>query len=176
MRLRLPVPWSRTGAVAARAAVLSVAVFVLSGCSIFGSKDDDEELEPLELVDFEETLDVRRVWSEKLGDGSEALRVGLNPSSDGNRVYAASYDGNVVALDPADGDRVWRTELDIILSAGPGVGGGTVAVAGYDGELVAFGLEGGVEQIDPDLEFVGVAQPGRQRVDQSAGQQGPDLG
>jgi outer membrane protein assembly factor BamB len=159
MRLRLPVPWSRTGAVAARAAVLSVAVFVLSGCSIFGSKDDDEELEPLELVDFEETLDVRRVWSEKLGDGSEALRVGLNPSSDGNRVYAASYDGNVVALDPADGDRVWRTELDIILSAGPGVGGGTVAVAGYDGELVALSAEDGSEQWRINLESESLAKP-----------------
>ena len=120
----------------------SAAALFLAGCGIFGN-DDDEELEPLELVDFEETLDVRRLWSQKLGDGSEFLRIALSPAGDGNRVYAASYDGIVSALNPANGDRIWRVETGTILSAGPGVGEGLVVVAGYDGDLIALRADDG---------------------------------
>ena len=115
----------------ARPLVVALAGFVLSGCSIFGGNDDEEELEPMELVDIEETLDVRRLWSEKIGGGSESLRIGLNPSGDGNRIYAASYDGKVAALDPDSGSKAWEVNTDLILSAGPGVGQGLVVVAVY---------------------------------------------
>ena len=128
-----------------RLAVISGFTCVLSACSIFGG-DKDEELEPLELVDIEQTLDVRKLWSEKLGEGTESLRIGLNPSGDGNRIYAASYDGNVSAFNPENGDRVWQTELELNLSAGPGVGEGIVVVAGYDGDLVALDADDGSEQ------------------------------
>ena len=117
-----------------RFATIAMLTCAVSACSIFGD-DEDEELEPLELVDIEETLDVREVWSEKLGEGTEFMRIGLSPSGDGNRIYAASHDGNVSAYDPENGDRVWRTELEVILSAGPGVGDGLVVVAGYDGDV-----------------------------------------
>jgi len=89
---------------------------------MFGGGDDDEELEPVALLKFEQTLKVRKLWSEKLGGGSEFLRIALSPASDGNRIYAASYDGKVSAYNPENGDQIWRTELEIILSAGPGVG------------------------------------------------------
>ena len=127
-----------------RALALAATVMLAAGCSIFGD-DEDEELEPLELQDIEETLDVRRVWSEKLGAGTEFLRLGLNPSGDGNRIYAASYDGIVTAFEAEDGDRAWRTELEVTLSAGPGVGEGFVIVAGYDGDLIALNAEDGAE-------------------------------
>lgn len=160
MRWRLPCDVARLQWLAARIAILSIAATVMAGCSVFGGGDDDDEaLEPLELVDIDETLDVRKVWSEKLGGGSEALRIGLNPSGDGNRVYAASYDGNVTALNPANGERAWRTELDIILSAGPGVGDGFVVVAGYDGELVALNAADGTEAWRINIDSESLAKP-----------------
>jgi outer membrane protein assembly factor BamB len=113
------------------------------GCGLFG--DEDEELQPTELLDFEQTLEVRRLWSTKVGDGTEFLRIALSPAGDGNRVYAASYDGKVSAYDPDDGDRIWRTDVDAVLSAGPGVGEGIVVVAGYDGDLVALDADSGSE-------------------------------
>lgn len=143
----------------ARPIAATVAAFVLSGCSIFGGGDDDEELEPLELVDIEETLDVRRLWSEKLGGGSESLRIGLNPSGDGNRIYAASYDGNVSALDPETGDKAWEVETERVLSAGPGVGEGLVVVAGYDGDLIAFNAEDGSESWRVNIGAESLAKP-----------------
>ncbi len=131
----------RRGPPVRRLALVFLAATALAGCGIFG--DDDEELGPTELLDFEETLDVRRVWSAKVGDGTEFLRIALSPAGDGNRVYAASYDGKVTAYDPQDGDRIWRSEVDAVLSAGPGVGDGIVVVAGYDGDLIALSAEDG---------------------------------
>ena len=119
-----------------RFAIWMIAAILISGCSLFGD-DDEEELVPTELLDFDETLDVRRLWSTKLGGGTEFLRIALSPAGDGDRIYAASYDGNVYAFDPENGRRIWRTEVDVILSAGPGVGEGLVVVAGYDGDLMA---------------------------------------
>jgi len=127
-----------------RAFVFGLCVLILNGCSLFGDEDEEENL-PTELVEFDETLDVVRLWSLKLGKGTEALRVGLSPGSDGNRVYAASYDGNVVALDPDSGKQVWKVETDAVLSAGPGVGDGVVVVAGYDGDLIALSADDGNE-------------------------------
>jgi outer membrane protein assembly factor BamB len=127
-----------------RTAIVAVMAFAISGCGIF-SNDDEDELEPAELLEFSQELNVRRVWSEKVGGGSEFLRIGLNPAGDGTRIYAASHDGNVVALDPSNGRRVWRTETDVTLSAGPGVGNGLVVVAGYDGDLIALRIEDGSE-------------------------------
>ncbi len=140
--------------------VLSVACMavLLSGCGIFGD-DDDEELAPAELLDFEETLDVRRVWSQKLGKGSEFLRIGLAPAGDGNRIYAASYDGNVSAYDPDSGKRIWRVETDTILSAGPGVGDDVVIVAGYDGDLIALRTDNGTEIWRINISGESLARP-----------------
>jgi outer membrane protein assembly factor BamB len=141
-----------------RVLFLSLAGLLTSGCSIFGD-DKDPQLEPTELVKFEETLGVKKVWSQKLGGGSEALRVALSPSYDGNRIYAASYDGNVSALDPETGKPMWRTELEITLSAGPGIDGDAVAVAGYDGELVLLDATDGSEIWRVNITGESLAKP-----------------
>ncbi len=127
-----------------RTALAAVAALFVAGCSLFAN-DKDKELEPAELLEFKSSLDVRRVWSSDLGKGTEFLRIGLSPAGDGNRVYAASYDGNVIAFDPNSGKRLWRVETDVTLSSGPGIGDGLVVVAGYDGDLIALKAEDGAE-------------------------------
>ncbi len=120
------------------------AALVLSACGLFG--DDDEELEPAELIEFETKVPVKRLWSTKIGADAEFLRVALRPMSDGNRVYAASVNGNVVALDPDNGKQVWRNKLDIDLSSGPGVGENLVVVVAADGYVVALAADDGAER------------------------------
>ncbi len=139
---RSPFDWLMPGR--CRSTIILAASLAVGGCGIFGG-DDEDDLEPAELLEFEQILDVRRVWSQKVGGGTEFLRVGLSPAGDGNRVYAASYDGNVIAFDPNNGNRVWQTETDATLSAGPGVGNDLVVVAGYDGDLIALRAEDGTE-------------------------------
>lgn len=123
---------------------IGLTVLALAGCSLFGDKET--ALPPTELVKFEQTLDLKKVWSSKLGKGSELLRLSLIPAGDGTRVYAASVNGVVAAFVPGNGKRQWTNELKIDLSAGPGVGEGLVVVAGKDGYVVALNAADGVER------------------------------
>ena len=142
----------------ARTVGLLMAAFVLSSCSLF--KDDDEkELEPTKLTDFETKINVKRLWSVKIGDDAEFLRLALQPAGDGNRIYAASRDGNVVALHPESGKEFWRTKLDIELSAGPGVGDDLVVVAAADGLLIALDADLGVEKWRANVTGESLARP-----------------
>ena len=99
---------------------LLLATLLLSSCSLFG--DDEPESEPKELVKFDSSLVIKRLWTTKVGGESEFLLVGLRPASDGNRIYAASYDGKVIAVDPETGKSTWKTDLETEISAGPSVG------------------------------------------------------
>jgi outer membrane protein assembly factor BamB len=116
-------------------------VFIFSACA----SDEEKELEPTKLVDIETKVDVKRLWSAKIGASAEFLLVALQPASDGNRLYAASRNGNVVALDPDTGKAAWRTELDMDLSSGPGVGDGLIVVGAADGMLIALDADSGAE-------------------------------
>ena len=140
-----------------RIAGLALATMLVAGCGIFG--DDEEELEPAELVDFDETIDVKRVWSAKLGRESDFLRVALRPAGDGARIFAASQDGKVSAFDPETGRQLWRTDLDIELSAGPGVGEGHVVVAATDGYAVALDATDGSEKWRANIAGESVSRP-----------------
>lgn len=129
---------------AARLIVAGTLLAGLSACGLFGGKED-EELQPAELLDFDETLDVRRVWSSSVGKGTEFLRLALAPAGDGSRVYAASFDGVVNAFNAETGRRDWRQETDVELVAGPGLGNDIVVVAGREGDVIALRSDDGTE-------------------------------
>jgi outer membrane protein assembly factor BamB len=116
-----------------------------SGCAMFGGGDEDPIEPPAELVDFEATLDVRRVWNARVGGDSKRLRLGLAPATDGSRIYAGSFDGRVAAFDAREGDRVWDVDTDLPLAAGPGYDGGVIAFGTMDGDLLALDAETGEE-------------------------------
>ena len=100
-----------------RSAVLIVVTLTMLACG----KDDEIELEPANLVKIQTTIEIKKLWSAKLGGGAEFLRVNLRPAGDGNLIYAASRDGKVSAFQPESGKRVMQTALDTLLSAGPAV-------------------------------------------------------
>lgn len=122
---------------------LLAASMLLSSCGLFGDKE--EEAEPKKLVKFESTLKIKKLWSTKVGGKSEHLLVGLRPIGDGNRIYAASQDGKVVAISPDSGKPRWKVELEVELSAGPDVNEGVVAVATKNGYIVLLDANSGSE-------------------------------
>lgn len=138
-------------------AVLS-AVLALSACSVFGD-DEEEELEPTKLTKIETTVQIKRLWSANIGANAEFLRVALRPVGDGSRIYAASRDGNVVALNPETGKENWRRKLELELSAGPGVGEKLVVVGSADGDLIALNAETGAEQWRTNIGGESLATP-----------------
>jgi outer membrane protein assembly factor BamB len=121
-----------------------LAMAGIAGCGLFG--DDDEELEPAELIKIETKVPIKKLWSKKLGDDAEYLRVALRPVGDGNRIYAASFDGNVYAFNPENGKQAWRSKLGLDLSTGPGVAENMVVVVGVDGFVVALSAADGSER------------------------------
>jgi len=120
---------------------LTLLALLVAGGGVFGSKDD--ELPPAELLKFKQELDLRKLWSAKVGGGSESLQLSLRPMGDGKRIYTASYDGVVSAFQAENGKQQWRVKLGTELSAGPGVGQNLVVVASKDGDIIALHAEDG---------------------------------
>ena len=115
------------------------ALLVLASCS----KDKDID-QPAQLTPFSATLRVDRLWSASVGDKrAKPLRLGLALASEGNRVYAAGYGGDVVAFDLATGHSIWRTRTKAPISGGTGVGGDLVAVGSSAGEVIALNAADG---------------------------------
>lgn len=112
-----------------------------AGC---GRNDDTGEA-PAELTSFDERVEVRRLWSTRVGRSTERLRLGLSPATDGARVFAASHGGDVAAFDLESGRRSWSEQTDLPLSAGPAYGAGILALGTTDGELIALEAETGSE-------------------------------
>ncbi len=140
-----------------RSAAICALTLALGACGLFG--DDDKELKPAELVDFDTKIDIRRLWTAKLGGDAEFLRIALGPVGDGNRIYAAGRNGNVWAFDPESGKTRWRADLDIELLAGPGVGGGLVAVVAADGVVIALDAATGDERWRSDIGGESLSRP-----------------
>ena len=112
-----------------------------AGCG----RDNDSGEAPAELVSFDERLEVRRLWSTRVGASAERLRLGLSPATDGARVFAASHRGDVAAFDLQNGRRSWSSQTNLPLSAGPAYGAGIVALGTTDGDLIALEADTGSE-------------------------------
>jgi len=141
----------------ARTAGLVIGAFLLASCSWFDSKDD--ELKPAELTKISNQIAVKKLWSTKLGGDAEFLRIALRPAGDVDRIYAASRDGNVSAYHPRTGKQIWRTRLDLELSAGPGIGERLVVVSAADGDLIVLDAATGTERWRINIGSESLAQP-----------------
>lgn len=133
----------------ARVAIAALGFpFMLGACSglgLFNTGEDTVEA-PAELLDFQERAELREVWSASIGGMDEHRRLGLTVATDGDQVYVADPDGEVIALDLRTGRRAWRRETDLVLSGGPAADHGLVVVGSEDGELVALEAADGSER------------------------------
>lgn len=126
-------------------ALLLVASALAGGCGVFGGDKDVVE-PPAELVPFESSLRVRRVWSSKVGGSAERLRLGLTPATDGARIFAGAHDGKAAAFDAETGRKLWTQDTKLPLSAGPGFGGDLLVFGTSDGDLIALEASTGAER------------------------------
>ena len=138
--------------VTALAATLALAA--LTDCS--STKKEDK---PVELGKFKAHFVPKQVWTVGLGKSEPKLDLGLAPAIDGARVYGANAEGDVVALDLANGHNVWRKRLKMPLSGGTGAGGGMVLVCGTGGVLVALNESDGHERWRAQLSSEVLAAP-----------------
>ena len=112
-------------------------LMVLQGCALFGGDDEEVQL-PTELVEFEAVIEVDERWDVSVGKGHEGLVLGLKPTTDGEQIYAASFDGNVIAFDINRGRKVWKNNYDLSFTSGPTFKDGILVLGTNDGELIAL--------------------------------------
>ena len=117
-------------------AALSVA---LVACS----SNDDIELMPAELVDFDSSVELDVLWSDDVGAGANDRYILLTPAIFGNRVYATDTEGQVIAYNRQDGDELWESELDVPISGGVGASAEQVLVGTYTGKVIALSTADG---------------------------------
>ena len=122
--------------------VLLVMMLSLAGCSTVSGwfdSDDDDLTAPVPLSDITETVNIKELWSVGVGDGQGDGFYRLQPAISGDVIYAASADGEVLAVDRKRGKTLWELELDVALSGGVGV---------YENVLLLGSSEGLVLQLD----------------------------
>ena len=96
-----------------RVATVLLMGMALTGCSTmkgwFAGKDAaaKKAQEPAELVKFEPTVKVSKVWSVNLGKGERRIGVRQGPAVANGHVFAAAITGGVHAIDLQTGKKVW---------------------------------------------------------------------
>ncbi|MBW8190861.1 outer membrane protein assembly factor BamB [Neiella marina] len=90
-------------------AVVAVASMALSACSLF--EDDEEQIIVAELVEFEPQFEGEELWSASVGDGVDEHASRLRPAVAYGKVFAASREGIIKALDKESGDTLWEVNV-----------------------------------------------------------------
>ncbi|HEY9036138.1 MAG TPA: outer membrane protein assembly factor BamB [Pseudomonadales bacterium] len=107
-------------------------------CGLVACSSNEKANTPAELVDFDATLKIEKLWSTGVGNGQGDVLSALVPAVSAGAVYAASVDGDVEAYDLASGDELWSMEVGSALSAGVAVSGDRLFVGTQAGEMVAL--------------------------------------
>jgi len=122
------------------------ALLLLNGCSWIKSWGDKDEPEaPAELVDFEATLKVGKVWSTDVGKGLDKSGRQIRPVYSEGSLFTADYKGQLVALDAQSGRKLWEIKTDLPFTGGPGVSGQLLMMGTENGEVFAFDASAGTQ-------------------------------
>jgi len=122
------------------------ALLLLNGCSWIKSwGDDDDPDDPVELVEFEPTLKVGKVWSTDIGKGLDKAGRQLRPAYSSGSLYAADYNGLLMALDTESGRKQWEIKTKLPFTGGPGISDNLLLMGTQDGEVFAFDASTGTQ-------------------------------
>lgn len=114
-------------------------MLVLTACA------SKQGLEPKDLESFEQQAELDLEWERQLGEGPGKTFVRLSPVVADGTLYVANYAGEIFAMDLADGDIHWTTDLEEILIGGVQVAYGKIYLSNSDGELIALSADKGNE-------------------------------
>ncbi len=126
-----------------RSTLVVLALAFSIACSSNSSKDDITK--PMDLVDFEPTVGMDRLWSRDVGKGQGKKFNRLEAAIDGDRIFAVGADGEIVALDRMSGDKLWAVDLDAEVTGGVGAAEGMLLVGTSSGRVFALYQDDGEE-------------------------------
>jgi outer membrane protein assembly factor BamB len=126
-----------------RTATALAALLLVAACSTNKQKNIHE---PAELTKFTSSVKIQQVWRASTGGADPNRRLGLTVATDGKAVYAAGFNGQVIALDASNGKKLWETRTKLKLTGGPGVGEGLVVAGTGYGDIVALDAATGAQK------------------------------
>ena len=133
-----------------RVSILCLMLTVVTGCGFsdwvrnpFG--DDEDPRAPAELLDVVSETAINRNWRINVGNGQGDNYKKLTPVVDGGFVFAASDDGEIIAVNTINGDLMWQTEVENSITGGVGAGDGIVMIGTEAAELIVFNQSNGEE-------------------------------
>ncbi|MGC9459453.1 PQQ-binding-like beta-propeller repeat protein, partial [Vibrio genomosp. F10] len=141
-----------------RVLLSAIAMGTLIGCA---SEEDTIIMAPVPLVDSEFTPDQQ--WSASIGKGVGHYFSKLSPEYAYDKVFVASRDGLVKALDSETGNTLWQTDLELEVSAR--LSGGIIAaysqiyIGSENGELIALNAETGEQAWRVEVDGEVLARP-----------------
>lgn len=109
------MPWLVNGHTRLFSLAGMLTLAVLAGCS---TSDTFEQ--PAPVPEISSSVGLEPVWSMGVGDGHDDNFLYLAPLNTGDRLYAASADGEVYAVGSENGEVFWFRDLDEEISAGVG--------------------------------------------------------
>ncbi|MFT4580747.1 MAG: outer membrane protein assembly factor BamB [Gammaproteobacteria bacterium] len=129
-------------------------VLVLSACGTVTEQvrnltggESDNSTPPAELIEFEPSIEVERIWSDRYGKGVDELFIELIPAVYKDSIFTADRDGRTIAIDAMTGKKIWsEREKEFRISGGPGAGEGLVYVGTSDAEVIARDAETGKQK------------------------------
>ena len=120
----------------------------VTACETVGGWFDEEDYDPtapVELAEFNETVELDKRWSRSVGNGQGKGLYRLNPLLADGIIYAVSEDGELAAFDADSGRVRWDTELDIAISGGVGKFQDSLFLGGADGLVLRLNAQDGSE-------------------------------
>jgi len=160
-----------------RNAALIALVVAMSGCATIKGWFDDTKKENIEpptplSEQFAPSINVQRVWSERVGKGAEKTGVRMRPAYADGKLFVASTTGDIEALDAATGHSLWRKHAgsqggfiwhhgnnSVRLSGGPTVDGDLLLVGSLEGVLYAYAAGDGAERWSTQLSSEIISAP-----------------
>ena len=116
------------------AAVGLMSLMLLSACGSDGPVREPADLQDIVSPAFKPA----KVWKESPGDGSDGLHSGLRLAVEADVLLTADVSGDVYALDPRTGKRLWSAKTKARVISGPSVSGDLVLLGTRDAEVIAL--------------------------------------
>ena len=141
-------------------AIIALSLLTLHGCSWVRSWGDPETGDPAPLVEFETSLEVRKVWSVDVGDGMGKKGLSMPPVYASGVIYTADHEGRLVAVDVETGRKTMELKTEQAFSGGPGIDGDRLYMGTIDGRVIAYDLQNGAELWNAQVSSEVLAPPG----------------
>ncbi len=129
--------------------LLIILALLLASCGMgnpFNALGSAKVEPPAELVEVNTRIQPRTLWSQDVGAGTSDQLLNLVPWADGSQLYVAEAEGAVQALSIETGATLWRAELGVQISGGPGASDDLVLVGTRDADVIALDAATGQER------------------------------